>query len=367
MLFFCVGFTIFAEAPELKKVLPTEWKYMTKLSEQEKREFDNKNDKIYETETEFFSGDFFIISDVTDFKKNDVQRLKTNTVIYTQTVGSDVFYWLIMTFPVTKNESEKRFIRLYQEDNGLDLLCMMLTPQRLASQYYYDLSILTLQIIKNASGAKGFIHYLNETYVDGDDSYQTIVKKQIAGRVNGYYYLFDNKPETTEYYNNLNILALLPKNWEQITINASDFLWDEKDPLKYGLQNAFDGDPATSYVENTEDDLIEINISAGVKIQKAMIINGYAKNRELYNANNRCKVISPVKWDKNKGSWYSSPDISNSFQLSDNTFKEQMINLSTSYFYVTDIYQGSKFNDTCIAELNFKHSNGWLFGDIDEQ
>lgn len=214
MLFFCVGFTIFAEAPELKKVLPTEWKYMTRLTEQEKKEFDDKNEKIYETETEFFSGDFFIISDVTDFKKNDVQRLKTNTVIYTQTVGSDVFYWLIMTFPVTKNESEKRFIRLYQEDNGLDLLCMMLTPQRLASQYYYDLSILTLQIIKNASGAKGFIHYLNETYVDGDDSYQTIVKKQIAGRVNGYYYLFDNKPETTEYYNNLNILALLPKNWE---------------------------------------------------------------------------------------------------------------------------------------------------------
>ena len=157
------------------------------------------------------------------------------------------------------------------------------------------------------------------------------------------------------------------RNKPDIYIECSKPLIDEKDTFKYTIQNAFDGDPATSYVENTEDDLIEINISAGVKIQKAMIINGYAKNRELYNANNRCKVISPVKWDKNKGSWYSSPDISNSFQLSDNTFTEQMINLSTSYFYVTDIYQGSKFNDTCIAELNFKHSNGWLFGDIDEQ
>ena len=300
--------------------------------------------------------------------------LKTNTVIYTQTVGSDVFYWLIMTFPVTKNESEKRFIRLYQEDNGLDLLCMMLTPQRLASQYYYDLSILTLQIIKNASGAKGFIHYLNETYVDGDDSYQTIVKKQIAGRVNGYYYLFDNKPETTEYYNNLNILALLPKNWEQITINASDFLWDEKDPLKYGLQNAFDGDPATSYVENTEDDLFYIEISFPYKsfdnsmfCTRVSLINGYASNTNIYSLNNRIENIDFIY-----KTWAEDSSLEKII-AADNCLMNQffMVNSSTgnySYkFKVNSLYKGSKYKDSCLAEVNMDfNTSNWLFGDVDE-
>ena len=40
--------------------------------------------------------------------------------------------------------------------------------------------------------------------------------------------------------------------------SMNDFLIDKKNPFRYTLQNAFDGDPATSYVENSKNDLIEI-------------------------------------------------------------------------------------------------------------
>jgi hypothetical protein len=33
---------------------------------------------------------------------------------------------------------------------------------------------------------------------------------------------------------------------------------------------------------------------------------------------------------------------------------------------VTNVFRGTAYNDTCIAELNFKIDSGWLFGDIDE-
>ena len=62
--------------------------------------------------------------------------------------------------------------------------------------------------------------------------------------------------------------------------------------LKYSIQNAFDGNPATSYVENTEDDLIRIAISAEGVFDKVRLINGYAKNKELYYSNNRIKTVS---------------------------------------------------------------------------
>lgn len=37
-------------------------------------------------------------------------------------------------------------------------------------------------------------------------------------------------------------------------------------------------------------------------------------------------------------------------------------------FVVTNIYRGNRYNDTCMAELNFYDSEKkiWLFGEIDE-
>jgi hypothetical protein len=92
----------------------------------------------------------------------------------------------------------------------------------------------------------------------------------------GSYFFYDNK--------------IVPR----IEIKASRCLVDLKNPLLYGIQSAFDGDPATSYVENTEDDLMQIEYS-GIYllgyINRIALINGYAQNKSLYMNNNRIKEI----------------------------------------------------------------------------
>ena len=91
-------------------------------------------------------------------------------------------------------------------------------------------------------------------------------------------------------------------NRADIYINCSKPLIDEKDTFKYTIQNAFDKNPATSYVEDTEDDLFDINFifakefflrNYSVKSGEAeniigiLIINGYAENNNLYLFNNK--------------------------------------------------------------------------------
>lgn len=72
-----------------------------------------------------------------------------------------------------------------------------------------------------------------------------------------------------------------------IMINATDALVDPYSPLRFGLQNAFDGDPATSFVANAEGTFMDIrfDVTLDHTISRVAIINGYAKSAELYEAN----------------------------------------------------------------------------------
>jgi hypothetical protein len=154
-----------------------------------------------------------------------------------------------------------------------------------------------------------------------------------------------------------------------VKIEASQPLVDKTRPFMYTIQNAFDGDPATSYVEDTEDDLMEINID-GVRpwITKIAIINGYAKSRELYLANNRITSIAD-EWIK--GSIYPQEKLTadnTRFNLKPDYMGYQIINYkSNGFVYAASILKGKKYSDTCIAELDFyTEKTGWVFGGPNE-
>lgn len=198
----------------------------------------------------------------------------------------------------------------------------------------------TFQIIKGNKGAKGVVFYENFTGLNDDMTFKAIMKGAVYGGSDSEYYLLDTC--ITEDF------RLDGRN--AISIECSDFLWDEKYPLHYALQNAFDGDPSTSYVENTEDDLMEITFQGCFDYKKIRIINGYAQNKNLYLSNNRVKKM-------------------NNYILSDNIMEEQLVtfNEEQTSVEVQDLYKGEKYNDTCIAELNvLSNKRGWLFGEIDE-
>ena len=185
-----------------------------------------------------------------------------------------------------------------------------------------------------------------------------------------------NSSEFLRVKNEEDFVKALRDNDRRVRIQASDYLFDSRCPLKYSIQNAFDGNPATSYVENTEDDLMKIEFSGfksmfNRKVNLA-IINGYSSNKELYIANNRILNL-------NANSYKVSDDKTElilrepiSLELQDMNLKYQIVSfdynnrIGSFSFNVTKIVKGKFYNDTCLAELNLSESTDYIFGDIYE-
>lgn len=158
------------------------------------------------------------------------------------------------------------------------------------------------------------------------------------------------------------------ENKANIYIECSKPLIDEKDTFKYTIQNAFDKNPATSYVEDTEDDLMYVSFGSQQKLEKIALINGYAQSEKLYNMNNRVKVIGCESMN-NKN--YEIV-INNRFTLKDSIQTYQIFEIKQIAKFtcipsivIESYYKGSQYSDTCIAEIDylFKES-GWLFGGL---
>lgn len=138
-----------------------------------------------------------------------------------------------------------------------------------------------------------------------------------------------------------------------ITISCSFPLIEAKHPFKYTLQNAFDANPATSFVEDTEDNSTFIHLfpDSFPACKKIKLINGYAQNQQLYQNNNRVKSIADRK-DTQR------------VTLKDNTLESQIFDWKDYSIHSTDLYKGTKYNDTCLAEVDFMTEAGeWIFGE----
>ena len=177
-------------------------------------------------------------------------------------------------------------------------------------------------------------------------------------------------------------------NSADIYIECSKPLVDEKDTFKYTIQNAFDKNPATSYVEDTEDDLFDINFifakefflnNYSVKSGEAeniigiLIINGYAENNNLYLFNNRIKELTISAYNlenKNNTSAFLN-QINKKYNglLNDNNLTYTQIQIpkekiNSIKFSCAHLYKGTKYNNTCLSEFDIcvlKENN--LFGE----
>ena len=180
------------------------------------------------------------------------------------------------------------------------------------------------------------------------------------------------------------------ENNADIYIECSKPLIDEKDTFKYTIQNAFDKNPATSYVEDTDDDLFSIRcifakelffqnyswvIGKSLSINNISVINGYAANENLYFSNNRVKelIISSYNLENKKKSDNFLKDLSKIYTgiLKDNNLFFSTIQIPKEKIYsvtfsCTQLYKGKKYNDTCLAEFDLYNKNvGWFFGGVE--
>jgi len=82
---------------------------------------------------------------------------------------------------------------------------------------------------------------------------------------------------------------------------------------------------------------------------------------ELYEENNRGKSIGGHYFDGYKREFYSRQFIT----VEDKYNEIQIIdNWHASALPISEIYKGTKYNDTCISELDFFDDvYGWIFGE----
>ncbi len=150
------------------------------------------------------------------------------------------------------------------------------------------------------------------------------------------------------------------ENIGQIDIEASNPLIDSQRPFRYLILNAFDQNPATSYVEDTEDDLMDFvglysdSLQVYLHNKKTELIglrlvNGFAKNQRLYFENN---IITKI------GSNILKKTID--YQFIKYPAPQMSIGIG---FGATEISKGTKFNDTCLAEIDWQLTDGsYLIG-----
>ena len=342
--------------PDLNYLLPTESKYMILLDNDSKKNIINKcSSELKKVEKENV------------FSINDLRKY----YVYEEKIGSDEFIWFISPLFDKGVSVPSHQIILLRKKNDTYKILSKYQSQIIWGDIHLCLKFTNIQIIKEKEKAKGFIFFENmadikfKTSNDADGFEIKKRKGQYFGSCSGTYFRFNDEPPV---YSIEQGAAYYPsEEWNSISIDASDYLWDEKAPLKYALCNAFDGNPATSFVENTEDDLFYIYIGYPKLSKKIALINGYGKTEYLYKKNNRIKEIANEFISESEIS-AELTDSNERFPIKDNTLKYQIFDyISNGYVFISQIYPGSDYNDTCLAEINFyTDADNWVFGDIDE-
>jgi hypothetical protein len=374
----CIGLCVIlcaaalsGEAPELQVVMPNSWKKLEYVADAEAEQIVKTVQPDITKALGYDAADSFFTS-------------CTYSTVYRQATKDAVFYRLVFSnCPVSEIASLNHWFYqalVRQTKKGYRLYGMAVYNYLSATMKdeFDGVSFGAIDIVESdGKNAKGILFSLvGSSVTPPQNCLQTglsvkvpykfayTTKKQLSGGTDARYYLLRDLERSdfsiesrqfTEWYE--------PKGDMGITITASHCLLDARCPLKYSIQNAFDGDSATSYVENTDDDLMEINCDGCGKPTRIAVINGYASNDKLYQENNRIRIIKSRTRNKDGILWGDPVDVT--IQLKE-MMMHQVFKYGANYLFATAIDNGTKYNDTCMAELNFYVNNSWLFGDINE-
>ena len=378
-------------APELKNIMPNSYQKLTRLSEREEKAF---------------LSDTAVQESVKKLRKKhhlDFKAAKESIRVYSQTVNGKVFYRLLYCTVDFDDflalDCNDRTIK--QDDEDSYLFATM-------TQFLFTKNFLgKITCIYDADyfGYRRFFASNGNHHTDGGYFFEfaDLMIKPLNKSETGIFRTMVTRYFESERKDDGTIRITYPKfkgqlaasnkcdfvkisagfknhkvfvGGEYITIEASACLFDPKCPLKYSIQNAFDSDPATSYVENTKDDLMRITFNGfGKEFQNKTqinIINGYALNENLYKSNSRVKSLNAVGYKINDTNTELIQKEPIKLIFKDNILKNQKVSfdfynrIGVFFFQVEEIFQGEKYSDTCIAEFNLSDNNNWFFGEINE-
>jgi len=117
----------------------------------------------------------------------------------------------------------------------------------------------------------------------------------------------------------------------------------------YSVNNLFDDDSTTAWVEGVKDDgigqWVQINFDTTYKIKYILIRNGYQKSTLTYYNNNRVKKMLIYYSDGTK------QEIKLFDKMGYYRYPIKKKNTRFIKILIKEIFEGSKFNDTCISDV----------------
>ncbi len=135
---------------------------------------------------------------------------------------------------------------------------------------------------------------------------------------------------------------------------ASSYL-DSINKNTYYPENAFDGDLDTCWCEGVKGsgigESIWIRSSENVLMKGFRIWNGYQKSKETYYNNNRVKQLGIYADGVKLGSWELSDSYSEDEDNVEYDILDEYVVASRIEFVIEDVYNGAKYDDTCIANI----------------
>ena len=378
--------TLHAEAPELKNMMQNSWQKLTRLSEEEEKEF--LNQQLVISDIEQFKSDSWASPEYIIQEKRVYKEIVNNIEFFRVLVcnqNMNDFFASTYCDKVLSKESFSNFKYyrvqqiVYVKDKFKDIYKIKELEYKVYGAttdgwgYFIFNDIMIKPLNEKEIGffitEAGVSFSVDRTRWDEDIvsiKFYTC-KDQILGSNSTEFLSVNIQEDFSKAFNDSD---------RRRRIQASHCLFDSKSPLKYSIQNAFDGNPATSYVENTEDDLMKIEFSGfKSKFSKNVIIgiiNGYALNEKYYYANNRIIGLNANSYKVNLENTELIPRDPIQLSLKDGIYKYQMLSfdyndrVGSFSFNASKIIKGNSFNDTCIAELNLSEGENFVFGDIND-
>jgi len=348
-----IGMTLIPSvAPELlRNVMPNSWRKLTRLTDAEEQIFIKEN--------------AIVLSKIEGQMHNEPMGWADENSyeyfsIFRQQAGNDTFYRVIVTADNTPDFLSRgiRFIHILVHQNAL----LVSTQYNRIGPHQHGLttSFGSIDIIRGKEGARGILTTVVAVNVDDYNPHDWSIS---ASRRNGRLY----GHTTSVYY----IMSDLPNgNRLPIRISTSNSLVDPDIPLRYSLQNAFDGDSSTIFATNPEygQPTMYLLFDNSEGITRMAVINGHAKDLYHYRSHNRIKKlgVETLLLNEEQRRWF--PETDREIVLYDDYLDYQIFDVNSPFrISVLSVYNGKTYNNTFLSGLNlYVDGFGWLFGGIDE-
>jgi hypothetical protein len=149
------------------------------------------------------------------------------------------------------------------------------------------------------------------------------------------------------------------------SVSATDFLTDNEFPDRYHLARAFDGVPETGWSEGADGSgvgkTVSITFTKPVTVDRIAVIPGWFDAR-FFRMNNRVRSMA-IQSDTFKTTT-SFADSMTAQNVSFTGLGKGPFTFTTITFMITDVYRGTDWDDTPIAEIQFFMNGEQIYIDL---